>query len=61
MLAEDMGREAIRVGAGGPLGVGQQINLAMRLFERLRDAEFLEPAPPCRDLVDRCNRRDARA
>ncbi len=53
MLANHVGGKPIRVRRGGPLGVGQQINFAMGLLERLRDSERLEPSPPGDNLIDR--------
>src|SRR5579862_9347455 len=46
MLADDMCSETIRVGPGLTLGIGQKVDFAMRLLERLPDAVVLQPAAP---------------
>jgi hypothetical protein len=46
-------REAIGVRLGSPLGVGEQIDLAVRLLERLSDLVRLDPAPPREHVLDR--------
>src|SRR5262249_995883 len=52
VLADDVRREAVRVGPRVALGVGEQVDLAMRLLERLGDLQLLEPPTPGDDLVD---------
>src|SRR5262249_39023651 len=53
VLLEDVGGEAVGVGAGAPLRVGQQIDLAVGLLERLDYFPPLQPVAPGEDLVCR--------
>ena len=60
-LLDDMAGEAVRVGVRGALGVGQHIDLAVRLLERLRDPELHEALAPCEHVTVRPTASDARA
>ena len=51
MLADDVGRVPIRIGAGPPLGVGEQVDLPVGLFERLPDPQVLQPPAPTDDFL----------
>ena len=46
MLIDDVSGEAVRIDAGLALGVGEHVDLAMRLLERLGDAERGEALAP---------------
>src|SRR5690606_37416945 len=46
VLADYMGGEAIGVGACRTLGVGLEVDLAVRLFEGLADLVLSQPCPP---------------
>jgi len=62
MLADDMVREAVRIGFRGAFSVGQEVDFAVRLLEGLHDGECCQPAAPCRHFrdiaVDRMPKRD---
>src|SRR6185312_6378812 len=51
VLPEDVRGEAIRIGFGLTLGIGQDIDLAMRLLERLPDLALFKPAAPGEHLL----------
>ncbi len=53
MLAQDMCGKAVGVDVRAALGVGQNIDLAMCLLERLADLVPVEPVAPGGDVVDR--------
>jgi hypothetical protein len=50
VLADDVGGEAVGVGTRPPLGVGQQVDLAVGLLERLGDLVPLEELAPGEDV-----------
>src|SRR5262249_36907086 len=52
VLLDQMSGEAIGISAGGALGLGQQINFAVRLLERLAYLVNLEPVAPGLHLGD---------
>ena len=51
MLLHDVPGKAVRMVVRLPLGVGQDVDLAVRLLERLRDAEVRKPLPPGQHLA----------
>ena len=51
MLLQHVRSKAVRVNVGVTLGVGQQIDLAMSLFERLLHFMVNQPISP---VADRC-------
>ena len=53
VLLEDVGGEPVGVGAGVPLGAGEQINLPVSLLEGLDDLLRLQPLPPTRHIGGR--------
>src|SRR5215471_15698941 len=48
-LPQDVRSEAVRIGAGFALSIGDQVDLAVSLFEGLPDAVVLKPATPMED------------
>ena len=59
-LTDDMTGESIRIGGGRPFRVGEQIDLAMCLLERLRDSLGFEIACARLTLPQRRRRPGAR-
>src|SRR5687767_11092048 len=53
MLPQDVRREPVRVRLRLPLGVREQVDLAVRLLERLANLVCLDPAPPGDHVLDR--------
>ena len=53
VLLQDMAHEPVRMVARPPLGAGQEIDLAVRLLERLANLVAVEPLPPRAHLVGR--------
>ncbi len=52
MLPQNMGREAVGIDLSLALGVGEQVDLAVRLLERLPDLIVLEPCSPAEDVLN---------
>src|SRR5581483_2920799 len=52
MLPHDMSRKPVRIRSRAELGVREDVDLAMRLLERLHDLVALQPSAPPGDRVD---------
>jgi hypothetical protein len=53
VLSEDVGREPVRIRAGPPFRVRQQVDLAVHLLEGLHDLPAFQEIAPRQDLVVR--------
>src|SRR5690606_18431770 len=53
MLAQNVRGKAVGIGVGVAFGIGENIDLTVRLLKWLLDLLLIQPAAPCNNLIHR--------